>query len=365
MISFYKRYAKTMFDIGIIAVTIFLSMLVFSFLYGIAKPIFFGLVIYAITQPFTKFLRKRGIKANIAATISMLTFLILIVGAIVVIGIVGITQIEQLSKNIPQYMGYLQEHISSGTGYVEGKIDAISPDVIEKAKGYIGVIANKASIYLTAFLGSLIGFVTSVSQIIVNIGLGIILAYFLSIEIDTWKGHYETKVPRTFKIALTFFKEKVLKGLGSYLIAQLKLITITFFITFTGMLIIGAPNALVLAIISALLDLLPLLGIPVIFIPWAIYSFIMGDTTYAMWILGIMLVTMVIRQIVEPRIAGNSLGVSAFTMLTCMVVSLSLFGIAGFIMSPILLVTIKALHTDGYIKKWIRLPEDEYDVKKE
>ncbi len=72
----------------------------------------------------------------------------------------------------------------------------------------------------------------------------------------------------------------------------------------------------------------------------------------------LLVVVVLVRQILEPKITGDSLGVSAFTMLSAMIVYLSLFGISGLILSPILIILLKALHEQGYLKRWIRLPED-------
>jgi predicted PurR-regulated permease PerM len=48
-------------------------------------------------------------------------------------------------------------------------------------------------------------------------------------------------------------------------------------------------------------------------------------------------------------------------MLSCMVISLSLFGVAGVIITPFLVILIKALYDHGYIKKWIHMPADEFN----
>jgi predicted PurR-regulated permease PerM len=67
-----------------------------------------------------------------------------------------------------------------------------------------------------------------------------------------------------------------------------------------------------------------------------------------------------VRQILEPKITGDTLGVSSFTMLSAMIISLSIFGVSGLILSPILIILLKALYDQGYLSRWIRLPED-YD----
>jgi len=54
--------------------------------------------------------------------------------------------------------------------------------------------------------------------------------------------------------------------------------------------------------------------------------------------------------------------VSAFTMLAFMMISLSLFGVAGLILAPILMILLKALYDQGYFHRWVRFPKDEFNV---
>jgi predicted PurR-regulated permease PerM len=124
--------------------------------------------------------------------------------------------------------------------------------------------------------------------------------------------------------------------------------------------VLNVSNAFALSLLSAAIDLLPLLGISGFFIPWIVYAFIVGDTTFAFYLIALLVVVIITRQILEPKITGESLGVSAFTMLAFMIISLSLFGVMGLIMSPILIILIKALYEQGYLRRWIRLPAGEF-----
>jgi len=150
----------------------------------------------------------------------------------------------------------------------------------------------------------------------------------------------------------------VLKGLVTYLKAQLKLVALTFAIIYVALLILRVDNAFSVAVLAAVFDLLPLLGVATVFVPWIIYLFVVGNTTLAIWLIVLLGFVILVRQILEPKITGESLGVSAFTMLSFMVVSTSLFGVAGLILSPVLIILIKALYDQGYLQKWIRKPED-------
>ncbi|MET3292408.1 UNVERIFIED_CONTAM: sporulation integral membrane protein YtvI [Brevibacillus sp. OAP136] len=361
MIAFYKKYARTAFDLALVVLTIFLIMSSFSYLFSIATPIFIALLIYFMVAPTANFLHRKGMKKSIATNIAMIVFILLVLGVIFVAGLVITNQILSLSATIPKYIHLLQGEIVKNADYFQSKINALPPEVLEKAKEYVGLIAQKSSAYLSAALVGTVGAITSFSTMFFNFVVGIILAYFLSLEIGDWKRIAAEKTPRTFKNAFIFLKENVLNGIGKYVKAQLLLICISFMIIFLGLLFAGVDNALTIALLAALLDILPLLGMPVIFIPWAVYLLIVGQTGFGLYLLGLLAFSMIFRQIAEPKIAGDSLGVSAFTMFSFMIISLSIFGVAGIIASPILIILIKALYEKGIMKKLVRMPQDEFD----
>lgn len=361
MFSFYQKYSKTAFDIALIVLTVILTMWAFSFLYKIAAPIFLAFIIFMIIEPLAKFLHRRKIKKSIATAISILFFSLVLIGALIGAGAIFITQIDTLVDKIPAYSLIFEQQIVEKTQYLQLQIDAFPVEVTDKVAEYTSFLTDAIANFSQWFLLWLISFLTSFSTFILHFVVGIILAYFLSVEIEFWKKAAKEKTPKTFKTAFFFLKENVLKGIGGYLKAQLKLISITFILIYVTLLILQVNNAFSIAVLSAFFDVLPLLGVSTVFIPWIFYLFIVGNTTLAIWLSVLLGVVILFRQILEPKITGDTLGVSAFTMLAFMIISLSLFGVAGLILSPILIILIKALYEQGYLKKWIRLPEDEYD----
>lgn len=365
MISFYRKYWRTALDIGLIALTVYLILLTFSFLYKIAAPIFLALVIYWIIEPFARFLHRRKIKKSIATAISMMVCMLIALILLAGLIFVFVAQVNMLIGLIPEYSLVVQKHILSGTDYMLDRWNAlpanVTSDIITKAKDYLGKLAEFGTWFLTWLLGAIVGAIGSVSGAVFNFVIAIILAYFLSVEIDTWKRFASEKTPNTFKQAFVFLRENVLRGLGSYIKAQLTLISITFIIIFIALIALDVNNAFSIALLAAIFDVLPLLGVSTVFIPWIIYLLVVGNTTLALWLGGLWLVVIIMRQILEPKITGDSLGVSAFTMLSFIIISLSLFGVAGMILSPILIILVKALYEQGYLKRWIRLPAEEYE----
>ncbi len=364
LLPFYKKYWRTAFDIALIVLTVYLIMFAFSHLYKIAAPILFSFVIFLIIEPLAKRLNKWGIKKSIASGISILFFTLLLLGAFSLTGVLITKQSSDLLNRVPEYSAILSEQIAVIFQELKlqlGKLPA-DFDFFEKSSENAQEMSNKIIKWVTAFLHALVGYFSSFTTFVFNVVVGVVLAYFLSIEIKGWKKIANEKTPRTFKHAFVFLRDNVFKGIASYLKAQFKLISVTFLVILVALLILNVKSAFTVALVAAIFDVLPLLGVSTLFIPWIIYLFVVGQTGLALWLTALLLVVILTRQVLEPKITGDSLGVSAFTMLAFMMISLSMFGIAGVIMSPILVILLKSLYDQGYLHQWITPPIDEFDT---
>lgn len=363
MLPFYKKYWRTAFDIALIALTVYLIMYSFSYLYKIATPIFFSFLIFLCIEPLARRLNKFGFKKSIASGISILIFTLIILSAFSGVAYLLTKQGTELVGNLPKYQEMLKVQIASITEQVQERFPNTNSnlDLVNRATDLIEGATVTLQKFAQTVLLNIVGYVSSVSNFVFNFVIGIILAYFLSIEITTWKKTADDKTPNTFKKAFFFLRDNVLKGIALYIKAQAKMISITFIVILIALILLGVENAFVISVVAAIFDILPLLGVGTVFIPWIVYLIIVGKVTLAIWLSALFLVVVLTRQILEPKITGDSLGVSAFTMLAFMIISLKLFGISGVILSPILMILIKSLYDQGYFHRWIRTPHGEFD----
>ena len=65
----------------------------------------------------------------------------------------------------------------------------------------------------------------------------------------------------------------------------------------------------VIAICIAIFDILPVAGSGGILIPWALVALVTGNVGQCIGLLVIYAIITVVRQYIEPKIVGNSLGV--------------------------------------------------------
>src|SRR5690606_9530124 len=128
---------------------------------------------------------------SIATGISMLVFLIVTLGLLTGAVFIFISQISWLGERIPVYGNILQKEILTQSDFLKERFDALpadlSADIIDKAKDFSATLAKKGTSFIGWLLGAIVGMVGSVSTFVFNIVLAVILAYFLSVEIDTWK----------------------------------------------------------------------------------------------------------------------------------------------------------------------------------
>ncbi|WP_366293867.1 AI-2E family transporter [Paenibacillus sp. AN1007] len=362
MLPLYKKYGRTVFDIALLLLTVYVIMFAFSKLYHIAAPVFLSFIVFWMIEPLAKFLHRKGLPKTLGTAISVLLFLGLIVAGFFGAGFFIISQISDLQLNFPVYIEMIQREFTNLVVFIQDKSNALPDGMLEKVNEYFATLSGILSKWVTGGAQFIIGFLSSFSTFITNFGIAIILAFFLSIEIESWRKFARAKTPKTLKTANAFMRTHVFKTIRSYMKAQLIMMLITFVLIYAGLLILGTSNAFTIAAVCAIFDLVPLLGVPVIFIPWIVYLFIVGNSTLAIGLIVILAVTMLTRQLLEPKISGNSIGVSsAYLMLSFMLISLSIFGLAGVVLSPVLLILLKELLQQGYLQKWIHLPNDEFE----
>lgn len=350
--SFYKDNYKKILNVLFAALSFFLLIVSFKYFYNIATPIFFGLIIFSILEPFASFLHKKGLKKWIATGISTISIFLFCVGFSILFSALILNFVQDFSKSIPAYASSFESFVIDQSDTVIKELDALPEDVVEKVKNETAEIIKKASVVVSTIIGSFANALSSSVKLVANIAIGFIFAVMLSIDIASWKKFILSYSPQPVINSFIFLRENVVKGINGYVTAQLKLIGITFIVVFIALMFLKVENALTIAFLAGVFDVLPLLGVSTLFIPWIIYLFITGNTFLAASLSILLLVVLGTRQLLEPKITGDSLGVNASVMLFALIISTSLLGLPGLLLSPIIIILIKELIVQGYFNKW-------------
>ncbi|MFZ3129696.1 MAG: AI-2E family transporter, partial [Desulfosporosinus sp.] len=132
-----------------------------------------------------------------------------------------------------------------------------------------------------------------------------------------------------------------------YLRAQAILVSVTAFSTIGGLLLMGNRYAVTLGVLAGLLDIVPIVGTGMLFVPWIVGLIILGSVGEGLKVLLIWIITVTVRQFLEPKVLSNGIGIHPLPTLISMYVGLQLLGGIGLIVGPALVISYEALRKAG------------------
>ena len=159
------------------------------------------------------------------------------------------------------------------------------------------------------------------------------------------------RIPEEKLQKLQKLRRQLKQTLGCWLLAQLKLMGVTFGVVSLGLFILQQRGAIFLGGIIALVDALPVLGTGLILIPWAVVSFLQADTKMGVGLLVIYGAAALLRQTLEPRLVGNQIGLEPIVTLLAMYTGFRLVGVGGMVLFPLAAIFLKQLWDHSGLRK--------------
>ena len=329
-----------------IATTLLVVFLIFKlgiFLF----PFVLAFIFSMITQPIAKFInRKTHLSAKVSTIISIVAFFLVLFGLISIVSIKFIEEIYNLSKNLRGSSAQFNElwNKSLDQGFVY--IDYLPKEFITQIQSYTGEFINFAARSATTFVNQTIRFITSIPTLIIYTSITILSTLLMSLDKNDIVKFLEHQFPISWLNKIYNIKRDILSVFGSYLRAQLILVTICFFellIALNLFLSLGlnVKYPLIFSIVISLIDALPILGAGAILIPWSIFSFITGDIKLGFALLILYVIVLAVRQLLEPKLISQKIGVHPLVTLVSMYSGFKLLGIIGFLIGPIVMIILK------------------------
>lgn len=215
---------------------------------------------------------------------------------------------------------------------------------------FVNTLGESVTKISVAIVGGVSSLASSLPAFLIRILLMIISTFFIAMDYDKLMGFiFRQFNPRTKEVVLQI-KNYVIGTLFVVVRSYGIIMTITFIEISIGLSIINIPNAIAIAGLIALFDILPVLGTGGIMIPWITFSFIQGNLRLGISLLILYGFVTVVRNILEPKIVGSQLGLHPVLALMSMFVGVSLFGVVGLFGFPITLSLLKHLNETNTIK---------------
>lgn len=352
----WQRLAAVLFCTAIGALTLWLS---FRYLLGILLPFLLAWLLSRVIRPLTEGICRR---VRLPRGVCAAGLVVLTVGLVSGLAIGGVRRgIRELSSLVGE-LAADTEGLTAAAESILARVESLSDHIpflrrFEDASFYTELCASVDSL-VESGVARLTEAVTSRIPAAAMTVAGFVPAAFIFITVTLLACYYFTADDgRMGKAAASFLARitpaplqdrlpplgRRLRRLGKqYLRACLLLGLLTFFQAFIGLAVLGVPYAFLLALLIAAVDFLPLLGTGVILIPWGIICLLLGQVRLGIGLLILYGATTLIRQVLEPKLIGEGLGLHPLLSLLAMYAGLKLFGVGGMILAPLVAAGIKS-----------------------
>lgn len=226
---------------------------------------------------------------------------------------------------------------------------------IKLSEEILSIIQNSSKNLLTALsewatkiLSNTINVLTRIPTIIIYLVITILSLYFICTDKIYILDLAEHHMPRSWVKKVGNHVREISHSLGGYLKAELTLVFVSFIISLIGLYIfmfvgLNIRYPLLIALITAFVDALPILGSGTVMIPWAIISALDGDLNLGIAIITLWIIMCVVRQFLEPKLVSNKIGIHPIFTLIAMYTGFKLIGVIGMLIGPIVLIIIKSI----------------------
>lgn len=314
------------------------------FLLPIATPFLFAGVLALAAEPLVRSLHRHlHFKRGIAAAIGVTVALILTILSLLALCAMLVRELGTLAGVLPD----LESATLAGLDSLELWLlnlaqkapKGISPILVS---GVEGMFSNGSAL-LDGLTSGLLNLATSILKALPDSALGlgtwILATFMLSARLPQIRQWLTEHLPPSWHDRYAPYLHTLKKTVSGWLLAQAKLVGITFCILAAGFLLLRITHPFLWAAATCLVDILPVLGTGTVLIPWSLVCFLQGDTLQAVGLLAIYAIISLLRSVLEPRMVGKELGLDPLVTLFAIYAGYRLWGLPGMLLAPILAVT--------------------------
>jgi len=356
-----NRYVKLFVKLGIfvlamLAVYLIVAFIlpiignVLSYLPSLLLPFILAIVMAMIIEPLVIIFEKK-IRLKRAWAVALSLF-IMVGGFIYIISWLISRVIRDLMTLFPELAAYSDQVTESFLAAISDlKVFYLKLNLPAEVQTAMHNSLQEAIKTFSSLVSNSIDILTAAVSLLPGIFAFIVIAAIATFLISN--DRYELKkfvyrfLPVKTQSKTSSIFNQLIKILVGFLRAYLILISITAILTMTLLKVIGVEYVLTIGIFVGLLDLLPILGPGLLFVPWILVEFILGNTKLGVGLLVIYLIISLVRQFTEPKIIGENIGLHPLVTLMALYFGLKLGGAVGLILGPVTVVIIIASYRAG------------------
>ena len=309
---------------------------------AVISPIFIGLIIAWLLDPFVKFLQGKKLPRIVACIIVYILFiavLFLIVGLL--IPAMG-SQIRDFIGNVPD----LVEAFKDFSNNLVGDLNHAFNYDFSGVKSHLYHTVETFAVNMTTKVPNMaLGVVSSIISGGVSFFLGLMIGFYMLFDFDKLNHTFISVLPKKWRRSATELIVRLNDSLRSYVQGVLLVMSLVFITQAVGLTLSGLQAPLVFALFCAITDIIPYFGPYIGAIPILIVGFMMDPIVGICCVISIVVVQLLENNFYQPLIMGHTMKLHPVTIMLGLLIFQHFFGIIGMIVATPVIAATKIVLT--------------------
>jgi len=298
-------------------------------------PFVIGWVVSMIANPLVHYLEEHvKIVRKLSSVVLIVGVLALVITGLYLLVRLLIYELAGFIEDIPMLYGGLNGEINTAVDNISGLFRFLPAEINEYIKQFTDSMGTYLGDMAQKFAASAGGTVArSLPDVLVYMVVILLSSYFFLADHDNLVRRLKSLLPEPVKRYGAMIKSDVLRAISGYFLAQFKIMFVVAIIMLIGLTLLKVRHSVLVAILISMLDFLPMFGTGTALIPWALVKVFTGEYAYAIGLVLLYVSSQAIRQLIQPKLVGDSLGLPPLTTLFFLFLGYKFKGLAGMILA--------------------------------
>lgn len=348
-----RENVKLVVNIIISLIILLLCVFLVPRLFIFFMPFVIGWMISCIANPLVVLLeRKLKIRRKAGTVVVIVVVIAAVIGMGYGLGVILWRQLSGFIGEIPAMWETVKQDFDKLGILINQYIGVRSPkfaDALNNLGNTIGdMITNlPKSLKFSSFegMGSMVG---NIASVIISIIMCMLSAYFFIADREWCTKFLNRYFPKNIMRKYEVFTSSLKQAVGGYFKAQFRIEVWMYVLLLVGLTVMKVRYGILIALLMAFLDFLPFFGTGIVLVPWAIVTVIGGNYLRAIGFLIIWGAGQLFRQLIQPKIMGESIGMEPIPTLFLLFIGYRIAGVGGMLIAVPLGIIVVNMNEAGF-----------------
>ena len=353
-----RKYVKAILNLLTAVALLLLAVLLLPWLLRFFMPFVIGWIIAMIANPLVhlfeqkiKIRRKAGSAIVIIAVLAGVILLgYFLVARLVTEGAAFLSDLPELWEDVEGVLDTVMQNLSDVYARFPLTVQENITRITENMGETLSSVINELSAPTVTAVGNI---AKNIPSVIVSVIMCLLSSYFFVAERERIDAFLRRHLPEGIRSKFRIMSSSLTGAVGGYFVAQFRIEIVIYFVLFIGLLILRVSYSFLIAFLIALLDFIPVFGTGAVLWPWALVELLAGNFKMALGLMIIWGVSQLIRQVIQPKFVGDSIGMPAIPTLFLLFIGYRIGSVIGMILAVPIGLVLQKMYEAGFFETTI------------